>query len=191
MRFIDTTYFGSGLPTFITNIDLSTGNLSNKTAFETFIGDKEVAWMEAYFGYELAKIIIAAYDASIAVSPTPLPTKYADIITGAEFTDSQGNLQKWKGLTRADKVSPIAGYVYFLWRRQNVTNTNQQGEVLNAIENSTLEGPVNKQAQNWNDAIEQNHILYEFMTVNIANYSEWRNNWSKAQRNLLTKVTAL
>ena len=59
-----------------------------------------------FLGYKMAKDLTAA----IASNPTSGIWYY--IWKGAEFTDSNGLLNKWRGLANSEKESPIANYVF-------------------------------------------------------------------------------
>lgn len=171
MRFISQSYFVGEL--FVPNITSKSGSVSELTEFQTFIGLKEVDYLESFFGYEMAKIIIDAYDASVAVSPVALPSRIADIITGAEFTNIWGDLDKWKGLTRADLTSPIADYVYYYWNKKNASQTTGAGEIINQVENSTVISKGEKVEYVWNKGVKQNLILADFMRSNASTYPEY------------------
>ena len=162
---------------------------SDLTEFETFIGLQEVKYLRGFFGYELAKIIIEALDAFID-NATPLPSRIADLITGAEFTDMYGRLQKWEGLQRADLESPIADYVYYHWRRMKISDTTISGEMVNDPESSTDIGAGQKMCTNWNYGVEQNVILSDFMRANSATYPEFVFSvlGQHEKRNLLSKI---
>lgn len=190
MRIISASYFGVNTRTELPNITTSTGEASDLTEFETFIGLEEVKYLRGFFGYELAKIIIEALDAFID-SATPLPTRIADIINGAEFTDWYGRLQKWEGLKRpTDLESPIADYVYYHWRRMKISDTTISGEMVNEPESSTDIGAGQKMCTNWNIGVEQNAILHDFLRANSATYPEFVFSviGQQEKRNLLSKI---
>lgn len=174
---------------YIPNVQ-DAGQASFKTEFATNAAMYEKRYLEAFFGYELAKLLLAAYAAQPGV---PLADRYADIINGIEFTDFNGNLQKWEGLTWAG--SPILPYIYYNWLRWHVTNTTLGGEVLNQIENSQQIGYTDKVVINWNEGVKQNLVLYEFMVKNSATYPEFRayvyNDWhSRDRKALLNTINA-
>ena len=167
------------------------GQASFKTEFATNAEMYEVRYLQTFLGYELAKLLLAAY---AAFPGTPLPSRYADIINGTEYTDFNGNLQKWEGLKW--QGSPILPYVYYNWIRWHVTNTTLGGEVLNQIENSQQIGYTDKIVLNWNEGVKQNQILYEFLVKNSEVYPEFRayvyNDWHNRDRKaLLVPINAL
>lgn len=170
MRIIDSTYAVG--ETFIEKVT-GTANVSDKTAFETFIGLKEMEYLESYFGYELAKNLIAALDAYKADHANVIPAKYVAILDGAEFTDYNGQLQRWKGLRRDDKTSPIMDYVYYYWRKLKITSTGTS-EYMNEIENSVNIGAAEKVRTVWLHGVYENRILADFMRVNSATYPEYQ-----------------
>lgn len=172
MRVISDLYFVGKL--YLPNVTTATGQVSGLTQLQSFIGIAEVEYLEAMFGYELSKVIIAAIDEFIAHA-TPIEVRIVNILTGAEFTDYSGRLQKWKGLTRTELISPIAGYVYYGWQKDHASQSVIGGEVINEVENSTNVGSAQKICSNWNDAVSENRILMEFMRVNYSVYPEYHN----------------
>lgn len=168
----DALYFANGLDCYLPNLKPNI-NISDKQEFEKYLEQREIEYLELFFGYELAKLLLAAYAASIATpTPTPLPARFSALINGAEFT-ANGVLQKWRGLRREAKVSPIAYYTYYYWRRLKVTTTADQGELLHEIETSTQIGVNQKMVQNWNQGVLENCTLYNFMQVNQSDYPEY------------------
>jgi hypothetical protein len=184
---------------YVPNVTILPGAVSSITEFQTFIGLKETDYLEQFFGYELAKIIIAAVVA-FNTDATPLPTRIADIINGVEFTDLNGRLQKWKGLKRpTDLISPIANFVYYYWMRKEISKTTLSGEVMNETENSKNIGRASKMYTNWETGVIQNRILAEFMQVNLATYPEYQEwiysfsyfGYVDSRLNLLTNLSAV
>ena len=192
MQIISQSYFGNGTRTELPNITTATGEASDLTELQAFITLKEVDYLEGFFGYELATIIqdaITAFNGGVAPT-TPIPSRIADILTGAEFTDIHGRLQKWKGLQRADLVSPIADYVYYHWRRMKISDTTISGEMVNDPESSTDIGAGQKMVTNWNYGVDQNKILADFIRANSASYPEYVFSvlGQSEKRNLLSKI---
>lgn len=162
---------------------------SYKTDFAAFCAAKELDYLHLMFGYELGKLIAAAYAAYIATPSTPLPARYADLINGVEFTDVYGHLNKFEGLKGSK--SPILPYVYYYWLKTKVTNTTISGEMLNEVENSVSVGYTDKIVENWNNGVDSNLLLLNYMKANLTTYPEFNTyfDWYSAKRrSLLTKI---
>lgn len=94
--FIDASYFVG---------ELSIPNTESQGVQERinfFIKKYESIFLQDLLGYSLYKALIAGLN----VTPPTLPDqRYLDILFGAEYTDMQGNLQKWKGLIVNDSAT--------------------------------------------------------------------------------------
>lgn len=76
--------------------DLAIGQLDSEAVqdkLDGFIEQCEPEYLEALMGYETYQLFLAGII-------TPAPNKWLDILTGKEYTDLSGHLQKWKGLIR-------------------------------------------------------------------------------------------
>jgi len=117
MSIIDKTYF-------INNLSVDTGTYSN---IDSSISKYEPEFLNELLGYEDAKEILEV---------TPSSQKLIDIRDGVEYTDSSGDLQKWKGLANTELISPIANYVYIYYVKNIVTSMQAVGLVTPKQENS-------------------------------------------------------
>lgn len=140
-------------------------------------------------GYKLWKEMKAAYDASVAEIPTPLPEKWDRFINGAEFeykVNGETVLDKWIGLKNTSKISLIANYVYFFHRRNNVSQNNGIGETISNAENATVVSPYAKCVNAWNTMVDMYGELdeygnpmplpsaYNFLLANHSDYPDWK-----------------
>lgn len=139
MSFIDASYFVGEL-----NIPNS-GDTAVAERITWFINKYEPIFLQQLMGYPLYK----AFTAGMAVVPTP-DARYTDILNGKEYTDFQGYTQKWRGL-KTTTQSLIANYVYYWFRRSNVTQYAGIGEVMTKAENSDNVNPRRKIASAWNE----------------------------------------
>lgn len=145
--------------------------------------------LKLLLGYKTWKEMKAAYDASVATIPVALPTKWANLINGAEFeytVDGVATIDKWIGLKNASKISLIANYVYFFHRRTNVSQNNGIGETVSSAENSIIVSPYAKCVNAWNKMIDMYGELdecdnplplpsaYNFLTANASDYPDWK-----------------
>lgn len=74
-----------------------------------------------------------------------------------------------------DKQSPIANYVYYWYLRQNATTTAGGGEALNNV--SLPVSPADKQRRAWNEMVNWNQKLTEFLYSNNAAYGYDESLW--------------
>lgn len=172
---IDLTFFVKKL-----NIP-NTGDPAIIETVQSYILQYEPIFLERLFGYPL----YAAYMAS------PADQRFVDIIDGKEFTDINGNLNKWKGLIEIlvpaptppattptqQRQSPIANFVYFKYRVENVSQFTGIGELLPSAENATMVSPRRKLSMVWNEMREQVIQLMAFLTANQSAYPEWNDTY--------------
>lgn len=105
MSFIDASYFV---------VDLDIPNTDQPAVLQRltwFIEKYEPEFLQKLMGYPLYKAFLAGIN---VVSPAVPNIKWLNILYGAEYTDYQGYVQKWKGLIVTE--NPIynlsGGYVY-------------------------------------------------------------------------------
>lgn len=164
---IDTTYFEG---------ELSMGQITSApviAAVNLFIQKYEDDLLTKLLGYELYK----AYKAGIAVTPTP-DVKWTELRDGKEYTNSNGRLLKWNGLKFSNgslKQSLIANYVYFQYLKDNISFTMGAGEAKPKSSSSDNVNPYPKMVRAWNEMVEWNWQLIEFLDEHEATYPEWDN----------------
>ncbi len=143
-----------------------------------YINKYEKEFLVKLLGYQLYK----AYEAD------PTEQRFKDIIEGVEFTEYNGNLAKWNGLVEVlvpepttpattpigQKQSIIANYVYFYYRKFNMTQFTGIGEVVTtASEGSIVVSPRRKIIAIWNEI---HYIVSDFIAyldMNQDKYPEW------------------
>jgi len=119
---IDDTYF-------VGDISITSGEYSTLTA-DIARYEKEI--INAVFGYELGKLILAYNDSS--------EQRIIDLVEGVEYTVEYNNrdqLVRWNGLINDDKISIIAYYVYYRYLRDKATFNMPTGEMKPKNENSS------------------------------------------------------
>lgn len=118
-------------------------------------------------GYKMAKDFLAA------IASNPTSGIWYDIWKGAEFTDSNGLLNKWRGFANAEKESPIANYVF----TKILTGLKSQNSGVGVIrllpENATPVSIVKTSVKAWNRMVELNRILDDFIYQNSADYPDY------------------
>lgn len=222
MSLIDVNYFVRDL-----NIPISSNSAFNSTLVD-YINRYEPEALQLLLGYSLYKELTTAiseyeqakedYDSAMLtydpegegeapVEPV-LEEKYDKLVNGAEFSfvlNGQTITEYWKGLKNSDNVSLIANYVYFQYRRDNISQFNGLGETVSYNENSRTVNPTNKIVMAWNGFVDMmgeynvprlltsnttyKHIdakpsAYNFLLANLSDYPNWRfisqskiNNW--------------
>lgn len=72
------------------------------------------------------------------------------------------------------KKSPIANYIYFYWLRSRVSETTGTGEATITPQNAIRVSSHNKQRNAWNDMVEMNTSLVQFLLANETLYPEFK-----------------
>lgn len=142
-----------------------------------FINQYEEKYLTEILGYELYRDFKAGIEAA-----TP-DQQWIDLRDGKEFTDRNGTLTKWKGLCFGT-YSPIANYVYYWYMRDSNTTTAGSGEVSANV--SEPVSPAFKMIRAWNQMVQWNCELINFLDSNSVAYPQYSNNCSR--RNLLITI---
>lgn len=181
MATIDATYFFAEL------------NIAQKAdvaaSLTMFIDEHEEKLLTDLLGYELYKL----YKAGIAVLPTP-DAKWTAIRDGKEYTNRSGVLTKWKGLRFSDgtaKKSLIANYVYWHWLQNAAYTTTASGEKTVKTGGAVEASPVYKMVRSWNQMVDWNKELVEFLLTNDTDYPEFQNQYGRIPRSILRKQNVL
>jgi hypothetical protein len=167
MSIITTSYFTA-------NLDLPGRNAVGLSENLTlYISRYEPIYLRGVLGYSLYKLLMTAYDASVAATPTPLPQRWADLLNGVEY-DVSDITYKWDGLRNSTLLtSPIANYIYFTFRRDTETRTGNVGENKPNAQNADSVTPNRKLVFAWNDMVHQNWQLKHYLDNNTATFPEW------------------
>lgn len=87
---------------------------------------------------------------------------------------------EWKGFVRADKISPIANYVFCNLITNNQFRNEGIGETRSKSENSVIITPQYRVSQVWNDMVEMNKTLYHFLNeFESVDYPDWHPDYEK------------
>ena len=141
-------------------------------ALTLLMAEMESVYLVSILGYSLFKELYDAYEASIAVVPVPLTSKWLDLINGVEFTDSNGKVNKWTGFTDT-KLSPIANYIYCEWQKIYISSTTGNGEQSPILPNSKRVTPIDKIVSAWNEMVDINSVLHDFLINNATVYDTY------------------
>lgn len=174
MALIDTSYFFGEL------IIAQKSDSAVSSSLVLLIDELEPALLTDLMGYELKKL----YDAGI----TGTVQKYIDIRDGKEYTTRAGILTKWKGLKFTEgtaKKSLIANYVYWHWLKDQATVTTGTGEKVAANQNAVNTSPAVKMTRAWNQMVDWNWQLIEFLLSHPNEYPEFSTHYPRILKSLL------
>lgn len=179
MQTIDTSYFYGEL--VLSGVQGTAG----AAALQLIIDSREDELLIKLFGYPLYKAYKAAVALEVIADPAHLPTpivgvaletRFADLRDGKEYTNGSGVLAKWPGLrftVGTSKKSLIANYVYWHYIRDNHTFTTASGEKKSPLAVNVL--PESKLVRAWNEMVNWNMQLYDFLNKELATYPEYEN----------------
>lgn len=173
MSLIDISYFVG---------ELNIPNRGNTLVIERinfFIDRYEKEFLYKILGVGCFNDFIAGINAS-----TP-ETKWTNLKNGCEFINTYNVLDKYYGLVNNVKKSPIAYYVYYHFLRDGYTQTAGIGEVKANAENATVVSPAGKMISAWNEMVDLNRSLLDFLYVNGTDYPKY--NLAFVDRDLLSK----
>jgi hypothetical protein len=156
MTLIDNTYF-SIEPLYIPNAGTNTAGISQKlTSDKTLEVNRLIVKREKeYLVKMLGTKIYDLFIAGLAATPT-IDQKWLDLRD--KFVDS------------TNKLSPIANYCYCFYLRN--MPTTDLGIVVPKVENATLLSPATKIADVWNDMVQQNYELCQWLVDNCDTYED-------------------
>lgn len=158
---IDTSFFFG---------ELNIAQVSESTvasAFQWFIDEKEPEVLTNLFGYELYKNFLAGVGSV---------QKYTVIRDGVEYTNSAGQLTKWKGLKftmGTAKKSLIANYVYCKYMSDQASITTGTGVKVAKAQNAVDASEVPKIVKAWNQMAEWNCDLVGYLVLKQEDYPEF------------------
>lgn len=159
MSLIDSTYFRN-------EISIPVGTYSD---LQQFIDRYEKEVLIGLLGYTLYTEMMAAYAASIATVPVPLPEKWDKLINGSIYNCCGFEL-RWNGLINSDKVSFISYYVFCEYVRAKQSAVQGTGTVQAKNENSFVVDGIGKHTNSWNEFVHEYYNCTEFLSANTELY---------------------
>lgn len=102
-------------------------------------------------------------------------TLYNAFIAGLKvvpIADKWQNL-KSKMIDSTNKISPIAGYVYYHIERDRITSTSSMGQVKPVAENAESAINTDKMSQAYNGSIRAGRIVRNWISENASTYLEY------------------
>jgi len=148
------------------------------------IDEKQKDYLEKMMGREL----YLAFETGL--STDPVPDRFIAIRDGASYTGLDGLPYQWIGLKNAEKISPLADYIYYWWLRSAQVQTTPMGQVKTKNQNAAASPAVIQEAAVWNEMIERNRKLNDFLYINYELYPEYqRYMGSRESDELLTRIS--
>lgn len=139
---LDNSYFKGEI--FIPNlIGSSPVNQARSTELENFATIYESEYLELMFGETFAAAIIAT------------PSSYTALMAY---------------LLTQTKGSPLANYVYYHFRANELTQTTGAGEAVMNTENATLKNATYKLVKAWNNMVDMSQKAYDYVEDNSGDY---------------------
>lgn len=89
------------------------------------------------------------------------------------------------------KKSLIANYIYWLWMANEASNTTGTGEKITANQNAVTASPASKMIRAWNQMVDWNKELIEFLLTKYDVYPEFVTHYPRIPISLLKKQNAL
>jgi hypothetical protein len=131
-----------------------------------FITKFEPLILEGLFGYELYKLFASQ---TIVQGSGDIWDK---LQYGADYRDSLGRLQKWKGLKTV-----LVGIITFKYLVANEKKASSGGESEAKFDNATKIGGVESQCKAWNEGIRNANVLQDYLYINNSDFPTW--DWTK------------
>lgn len=158
---IDSTYFRNKL------VLPQAGNPEGLILVNNFINQYEKEYLRCALGYSLWEALNAAVEDS---SPEE---RWEWLLNGHTYIN-HGHTHNWVGFSNAEKVSPIANYVYFQFLDNKASDTVLTGTVVSETDNNSTVNAVDKMIDAWNRMVDMNWHLQRYLKANKSLYLEWR-----------------
>lgn len=143
--------------------DIMIPNISATSTSNTALIQKLNLFIQKYEPQCLTKILGYALYKKVLNESTQ---RITDLVYGVEFTDTQGNLVKWKGLVRpSELISLIANFIYFYYEEYTKAHTAGVGTVLHNPEAGIAISPADKMSQAWNFFSEETYMMTDFLWI--------------------------
>lgn len=145
---------------FVGKLNLpQTGDTEGRTQVESFITEYETEYLKKALGYDLWKAFTTG---------NQLDQRWVDLLEGKEFI-LDGQTVLWPGFNN----KPIQNYVYYKYLENEASTTSLVGGITPAADNSNRVNSSEKMVAAWNDMVELNQILWNFLYENMTVYPEW------------------
>lgn len=129
---------------------------------QAMIDKLEPEYMRKVLGYKTYKDFVAG------ITGEP----WLKLLNGAEYVNRYGVEDKWRGF-KVGKTSPIANYVFYYWLRKEASASTGGGEKILKAQNAVETSSMFKQTRVWNEMVEWNKELWDFLFVHQADYPNY------------------
>lgn len=142
----------------------SSPTLASGEALADNIDKYEEQYLKRILGYALYELLQTNIAAGSGI--------YHTLRTGGEYTDREGNTAEWDGFSHVG-FNPIANYIYVQHISETFSNTMGIGERKAASENMSIGNPYSKLVTAWNEMVDLNRNLHEFLYAEQASYPDY------------------
>lgn len=157
---IDDTYFIRELTIAQLGQGVTGGNGAKLTLY---IDRYEPEFLKKVLGYSFYKLMLAnSGDA-----------RFVSLISGSDYT-YKDVLHRWEGFQNAEKISPIANYVFYMFGRQDVEQPVGSGIVRPKAENSTMVIPNLTLISAFNEMVTLVKNMNYYLKANADLYPEYK-----------------
>lgn len=142
-----------------------TTNAQGQALLTQFITQYEPEFLRKALGMDLA--------ADLITNIASLDPKWVELRDGVAFINTRNRQDRWVGFSNADKISPIANYVYYQFVKDGITATAGLGEVVPKAENADRVYPQLKLQRAWNLMADMIRTLHEWLRMDPDTYPEF------------------
>lgn len=156
MEIIDNTFFVGTIKLANTSSSMSEG-----AVLAELVSKFAPQYLKTILGYSLYTLFEANIDESSGI--------YYDLLNGATYTDLRGLTQEWQGFNKI-YYSPIANYVYCESLKDSERSNLAIGTMRPNAENMVLSSAGIDVARAWNEMVDFNLRLHDFLYANSSSY---------------------
>lgn len=171
---IDTSYFDGPL------ILPALSDAGSRAALEGMIDFYQSHYLIGVLGYTLGNLFIQAlqlestsapggftggFDSGFENGNTAVDRARFSFIRDGITYPYEGSKIRWNGLKNTQKKSPLANFVYYQIKEQEITQSSQSGEVKSKNEAANRASPRYKMIRAYNEMVEENRILFGMVST--------------------------
>ena len=137
---------------FVRDINLPNLTAAGLEKLNSFIAMYEPKCLLETLGYPLYKLVGVESSARMTA-----------LLSGSEYYDETGNLQKWQGLVHDTNISLIAYYIYYFIQEEGATKTTGVSTAAMKTEAATSVSPMDKMIRAWSLFSEETFAMISFL----------------------------
>ena len=141
--------------------DIFVPNLGNQADLDKLnynIAKYEPECLLNIFGYPLYKVF-----------GTESSQRMTDLLSGAEYYDGEGTLQKWQGLKHDTDISLIANYIFYFMEKYKASFSTGTGTGIAIPEAGQALSPAQKMSAAWNFYSSEVEAMTSFLWLKKIN----------------------